>query len=245
MEWAEEGYILAVKPHGETSALLNVFTKSRGRHAGLVRGGRSRRLRPVLQPGNKVSLRWNARLSEHLGSFNVEAVDAHAASIMQDRLSLAALNSLSALTISALPEREAHPHLFAGFEILLQNIMDVDIWPALYVRFEIALLEAVGYGLDFSTCAATGSTENLTHVSPRSGRAVSTGAAQPYLDKMLTLPAFLRGGGQVEADDIANGLALSGYFLKSRIFYAINKDIPEARNRLEHSLLSALSAQST
>ncbi|NNC36774.1 MAG: DNA repair protein RecO [Hyphomonadaceae bacterium] len=239
MDWTEEGYILAVKPHGETSAIINILTKTRGRHAGLVRGGRSRRLRPVLQPGNKVTARWQARLSEHLGSFNVEALDAQAAIFMEHRTSLAGLNSISALCMAALPERESHENLYTVFEILLDNLHDLDIWPALYIRFELALLQALGYGLDLSKCAATGSIENLTHISPRSGRAVSAGAAEPYLDKMIPLPGFLNGTNRLQPGDIVKGLDLTGYFLETRVFHAMNKETPPERNRLVDLLTAA------
>lgn len=232
MDWSEDGYILAVKPHGETSAIVNILTETRGRHAGLVRGGRSRRMRPVLQPGNKISARWQARLSEHLGSFNIEAVNAQAAIFMEHRKSLAGLNSISALCMTALPEREAHPNLYAVFEILLENLHEIEIWPALYIRFELALLQALGYGLDLSTCAATGNTDNLTHISPRSGRAVSAEAAEPYLDKLIPLPAFLHGSNRLEPGDIEQGLDVTGYFLESRVYHAMNKETPQERSRL-------------
>lgn len=239
MDWAEDGYILSVKPHGETSAIINILTESRGRHAGLVRGGRSRRMRPVLQPGNKVTARWHARLSEHLGSFDVEALDARAAIFMEHRSSLAGLNAISALSVAALPEREPHPDLYAVFEILLENLHDIDIWPALYIRYELALLQALGYGLDLSRCAATGSNDNLTHVSPRSGRAVSASAAEPYLDKLIPLPGFLNGNNRLKTGDIENGLDLTGYFLESRVFHAINKETPRERGRLVELLIKA------
>ena len=232
MKWSADGYILSVKSHGETSTIIHVLTKAYGRHAGMVRGGRSRRLRPVLQPGNHVSVTWNARLSEHLGIFSVEAIDARAAIFMQDRASLAGLNAISALCMQALPEREPHPKLYEIFEIFLAQLHDYDVWPALYVRFEMALLDALGYGLDLSTCAATGTTENLTHVSPRSGRAVCADAAQPYLDKLLVLPPFLNGENTIGPGDIAAGLALTGAFLTSRVFYSQNRNMPEARSRL-------------
>lgn len=232
MKWNADGYILSVKPHGETSAIINVLTKEKGRHAGIVRGGRSRRMRPVLQPGNHVTVNWNARLSEHLGIYTVEALDARAAIFMQNRISLAGLNAITALCMQALPEREPHPKLYDVFEILLAQLHDSDVWPPVYVRFEMALLHALGYGLDLSECAATGSTENLTHVSPRSGRAVSTDAAQPYLDKLLILPPFLKGENTLAEGDVAAGLELTGTFLKTRIFYANNKNMPEARGRL-------------
>lgn len=236
MEWSGEGYIISAKPHGETSVILNVFTPEHGVHAGLVRGGRSRRLRPLLQAGNKVSVAWRARLSEHLGTYTVEPLETRAAIIMDDRSSLAALNSICALTISVLPEREPYPKLYAVLEILIQHLAEIDIWPALYVRFEIALLDALGYGLDFSKCAATGDIENLTHISPRSGRAVSASAAAPYLDKLLPLPDFLQGGTTLKDGDIADGFALSGYFLTTRVFYTLNKNTPDARSRLEETL---------
>lgn len=232
MNWESTGYVLSVQPHGETSAIINVLTKDKGRHAGMVRGGRSRRMRPVLQPGNQISLNWNARLSEHLGVFTTEAIDARAAILMQERSSLAGLNAISALCMQALPEREPHPKLYDVFEILMAQLHDIAVWPAIYVRFEMALLDALGYGLDLSTCAATGTTENLTHVSPRSGRAVCAGAAEPYLDKLLKLPPFLQGQNKVADGDIENGLTLSGYFLKTRVFYAVNRDLPTARGRM-------------
>jgi DNA repair protein RecO (recombination protein O) len=232
MDWTEDGYILSVKAHGETSAIINVLTKQYGRHAGLVRGGRSRRMRPVLQPGNKINVRWHARLSEHLGSFDVEAVDARAAIFMDDRLSLTGLNAISALTMAALPEREPHKNLFQVFEILLENLHDIDIWPAIYIRYELALLQALGYGLDLSTCAATGTTENLTHVSPRSGRAVCQTAAKPFLEKLIPLPEFLNGTNRLQEGDIEAGLDLTGFFIESRIFHAMNKETPPERARL-------------
>jgi len=236
MDWSEEGYILSVKPHGETSAIINVMTRSRGRHAGLVRGGRSRRMRPVLQPGNKVSATWKARLSEHLGSFDIEAIDARAAIFMDNRFSLAGLNSISSLSMAALPEREPHTNLFDVFEILLDNLHDNDVWPALYIRYELALLQALGYGLDLSSCAATGDTTDLTHVSPRSGRAVSEAAAQPYLDKLIPLPEFMISSTRLQEGDIEAGLDLTGYFLESRVFHAINKEMPAERSRLAEIL---------
>ncbi len=239
MDWTEDGYILSVKSHGETSAIVNAFTELRGRHAGLVRGGRSRRSRPILQSGNKVHLAWHARLSEHLGNFTIEPLDARAALIMEDRLSLAALNSMSAIIMGALPEREPHENLFKVYEILLENLHDIDIWPALYIRFEMAVLQALGYGLDLSECAATGTTDDLTHISPRSGRAVCAGAAQPYLDKLLPLPNFLQETGVLHEGDIAKGLDITAYFLRSRVFHLFHKDLPEAREMLVSRLSQA------
>jgi len=212
MDWAGEGYVLSVKKHGETSAIIEILTRDRGRHLGLVRGGVSRKLRPVLQAGNKIKVEWRARLSEHLGYF-------------------------TAVARETLPEREGHPGVYDAFEILIDNFHDKDIWPALYIQWEAGLLAAMGYGLDLSRCAATGATENLTHISPRSGRAVCAEAAEPYLDKLYALPGFMRpadrrNDNRITADDIEAGLKLTGYFLETRVQWGVNRTLPEARARM-------------
>jgi len=196
----------------------------------LVRGGVGRRLRPVLQAGNLVQLDWRARLSEHLGYFAVEAISSRSAEFMDDRLSLTGLNALCAIARETLPEREAFPSVYDAFEIVLQNMHDPDIWPALFIRWEAGLLTAMGYGLDLKQCVATGQLENLTYVSPRSGRAVCEEAAQPYKDKLLTLPLFLKGhAAEITPDDVTAGLRLTGYFLETRVQWGVNKTLPEAR----------------
>lgn len=238
MDWESEGYILSVRRHGETSAIIDVFTLDHGRHLGLVRGGAGRRMRSVLQPGNKVKIAWRGRLSEHLGTYTVEALSARAAELMDDRLSLAGLNSICAIARECLPEREAHMDVYAAFEVLLANMHDPDIWPALYVKWEMGLLAAMGYGLDLTACAATGGNDNLTHVSPRSGRAVSASAAEPYKDKLLPLPLFLLGQLFVPKEDIFHGLNLTGYFLETRIQWGVNKTLPAARAQMIERLVS-------
>lgn len=236
MDWESEGYVLSVKRHGETSAIIDVFTPDHGRHLGLVRGGVSRRMRPVLQPGNKIKVEWRGRLSEHLGTFTVEALSARVAELMDDRLSLAGLNSICAVARECLPEREPHLNVYSAFEVLLDNLHAPDIWPALYVQWEAGLLTAMGYGLDLTRCAATGKNDNLTYVSPRSGRAVSASAAEPYKDKLLPLPLFMLGQPFAPKEDIAKGLALTGYFLETRVQWGINKTLPDARARMIKSL---------
>lgn len=238
MEFSTEGIVLSARRHGETSAIIDVLTPDKGRYAGLVRGGAGRKMRPVLQPGNKVRVSWQARLSEHLGTFTVEAIDARAAILMEDRLSLAALNAACAVSLAVLPEREPHRQVYNAFEIMLSHMHDPDIWPALYVKWEAGLLDAMGYGLDLSRCAAGGSNDNLTHVSPRTGRAVSASEAAPYLDKLLRLPQFLGAGGLCRARDIEDGLRLTGYFIESRILWPVNKQLPEARQRMQARLIS-------
>ena len=232
MEWRDRGIVLQVRPHGETSAIVDILTENQGRHAGLVKGARSRSMRPILQPGNQVLATWRARLSEHLGMFQIEADDLGAGSVMEDRTALAGLNSACALAVMALPEREAHPAVHAGFQLLLQAFENPALWPAIYVRWEAGLLSGLGYGLALAKCVVTGETEDLTHVSPRTGRAVCREEAAPYAAKLLQLPGFMRGRGAIEAGDIAMGLELTGYFLERRVLWPVDKQLPEARTRL-------------
>ncbi len=232
MEFTTQGYVLSVRRHGETSAIIDVLTPDKGRHAGLVRGGVSRKMRPVLQPGNLVRVSWHARLSEHLGNFTVEAIDARSAQLMDDRLALSALNAACALTLAVLPEREPHKSVYDAFAVMIEHMDDPDIWPALYVKWEAGLLDAMGYGLDLSKCAASGSNDNLTHVSPRTGRAVSASEAEPYLDKLLPLPGFLIDRKGVMPGAIKDGLALTGYFIESRILWPADRQLPDARARM-------------
>ena len=236
MEWRDRGIVLNVRPHGETSAIVDILTETQGRHAGLVKGARSRAMRPILQPGNRVEVTWRARLSEHLGMFQVEAEHLGAGAVMEDRAALAGLNAACALAVAALPEREAHPAVHAGFTLLLDALEDEDIWPAIYVRWEAGLLADLGYGLDLRKCAVTGATGDLSHVSPRTGRAVCHEEAAPYAAKLLELPGFMRGSGEIAEGDIARGLELTGYFLERRVLWPVDRQLPEARTRLMSEL---------
>ena len=238
MDWADDGYIIASRKHGENAAIVDVFTPSQGRHKGLVRGGYGRRMRPVLQPGNHVRVEWRGRLENQLGYFVIEAIDSRAAELMDDRLSLAGLNALCTMTRELLPEREPFQALYDVFTIVVATLDQPEIWPALYVRWEAGLLSALGYGLDLSTCAATGANDALTHVSPRSGRAVSASAAEPYLDKLLKLPGFMRGQGSVTPEDIWDGLHLTAYFLETRVQWEVNRTLPDARGAMFARLLA-------
>lgn len=229
MDFTSEAIVLQARKHGETSAILETFTREQGRHNGLVRGGAGRRMRPLLQPGNVLEVEWRGRLEEHLGYYTLEIVEALAGTYMEDRLSLAALNAVAALLQEMLPEKQPLPELYDVTRIVLERLGEPDVWPALYVRWESVLLQALGYGLDLSSCAATGVTDALTHVSPRSGRAVSADAAAPYADKLFKLPPFLRGEPVAEPKDIADGLQLTGHFLETRVQWERNRTLPEAR----------------
>ncbi len=230
MDWQDEGFLLAARPHGETSAIVEVFTAGHGRHAGVVRGGVSRRMAPVLQPGSQLSLHWRARLSDHIGSFTVEPLRSRAG-LMADPGRLAALSSLCALLHVALPEREPHPALWTDSVALLDRLEGPD-WAELYLRWELRLLADLGFGLDLASCAVTGAREDLAFVSPRSGRAVSRAGAGDWADRLLPLPAFLLGG-EPGPDDLALGLALTGHFLTRELTPHLKSGaLPEARARL-------------
>ena len=234
MNWSDEGYILSVRRHGEAAAIVNLLTREHGRHVGLVRGGAGRRLRGVLQPGNLVAAEWRGRLAEHLGSYTVEGMRDHAAGLLSDGNRLAGLTAAAAVTEAALPEREPHLATHDGFAVLLAALAETPNWPAIYVRFELGLLAELGFGLDLSHCAATGSTEDLAYVSPRSARAVSREAAAPYKEKLLPLPGFLlpKAGEKLARQDILDGLKLTGYFLQTAVFAPHNQPLPMARERL-------------
>ncbi len=243
MHWQDTGIVLGARRHGETSIIAELLTVNHGRHLGLVRGGRSRRLRPVLQVGNRVMVRWNARLPEHLGTFQVELVAGRAAALIEDAAALAVLNTLSELC-RLLAEREPHPDLFAGLDALLdvaQTHCGIETLAELLARFELRLLDEFGFGLDLSQCAATGRRENLAFVSPKTGRAVSFQAGAPYRSKLLPLPAFLTASQQRAPDRTAilEALQLTGFFLQKHLFMPEKKSLPEARSRIERLLLKA------
>lgn len=233
MEWTDEGIVLSVRAHGETAALVELLTRGHGRHLGLVHGGRSRRLRPVLQIGNHVDATWKARLSEHLGHVTVELRRGYAAEAMDDPLGLSGLASLCALA-RLLPERDPHPSLYEITLFVLGYLDDPAVWPALYVRWELTLLDELGFGLDLASCAATGANDQLVYVSPRSGRAVSASAGEPYKDRLLRLPGFLAPGrhNAVLGGDIRDGLALTGRFLEERVLGPRGDPLPDARARM-------------
>lgn len=216
MQWTAEGLIIGVRRHGETSVILEAMVFGRGRHLGLVRGGRSRKLAATLQPGNSVQLTWRARLDEHLGSYAVELIEARAADLIASRLRLYAAQLLFD-HLRLLPERDPHDHLLA---LVLSALGEPD--PSLLgealAGFELTLLEELGFGLDLSSCAVTGTTRELTHVSPKSGRAVSRAAAAPYLPRLLVLPQFLAGDGRAVAGDLAAAFALTGHFLHMHVW---------------------------
>jgi DNA repair protein RecO (recombination protein O) len=249
MEWSDEGFVLSARKHGETAAIVSLLTRDYGRHVGLVRGGAGRRARGLYQPGNRLKATWRGRLAEHLGSYSCEMIEAVAAPLMADPLRLAGLSSLCAVAEAALPEREPHRPVFDGLAVVLDALGggEAAVWQSVYVKWEIGLLKELGFGLDLSQCAATGSLDNLTHVSPRTGRAVSAEAAGPYRDKLLALPAFMLSGSGIapSAEEVLAGLRTTGYFLERHVFAGRREaKAPDARSRFTDRLAgrTALSA---
>ena len=230
MNWSDEGIVLSARKYGESAAIVTLLTRENGRHAGLVRGGAGSRARGIYQTGNLVSVEWRARLSEHLGTYTCELLQPHAALLMSERLPLLALTSAAALVERLLPEREPHPDTFASFTALIEVLSAGGNWLSRYVEWELGLLNQLGYGLDLTECAATGATDDLVYVSPKTGCAVSAGAGAPYREKLFDLPPFFR----VEdlnppADDIRTGLRVTGHFLARCAKDADTGELPRSR----------------
>ena len=234
MDWRDEGALIAVRPHGESSAIIEVFTQGHGRHAGVVRGAASRRLAPVLQPGNQVEVTWRARLDTHIGAFTVEPLRSRSA-LLGDARALGALNALCALLHHTLPERDPHPGLYDATRDLLDRVAAGDGWETQYLRWELCLLDELGYGLDLGRCALSGTREDLAYVSPTSGRAVARAAAGEWAARLLPLPPCLLGQGPAGPGELQQGLRTTGHFL-ARLMADLGRDVPEARIRLSARL---------
>ncbi len=228
MEWSDQGIVLSSRPQGEGAAVATLLTREHGRHAGMVMGGRSPRLRGTLEPGTLVAARWRGRLAEHLGQFTLEPVKGYAAAFFDDAVTLAALTSACALAEAALPEHEPHPALFDGM-LALFGLLDTPAWAESYVRWEVGLLAELGFGLDLDRCAVSGVNDYLAYVSPRTGRAVSASVGEPYRDRLLPLPDFLAGRGGGGPAEVESGLRLTGHFLERHV---LGGHLPPARTRL-------------
>jgi DNA repair protein RecO (recombination protein O) len=243
MEWCEEGIAVGARRHGETDVILEVLTAGRGRHLGLVRGGRSRRLRPILQPGNTLQLTWRARLHEHLGNFRVEPLVERSSVLVASGAGAFGL-ALAAAHLRLLPERDPHPRLYTALTAMLDHLDQPALAAELMARFELLLLDELGFGLDLESCAATGRNDDLVYVSPRSGRAVCREAGEPYADRLLPLPGFLQQSadrsGTPEA--IRQAFLLTGYFLERHVFDARGEGLPEVRLNFLRAIHSAVEA---
>jgi len=242
MEWSDEGIVLGVRRHGETSAIVELMTPTRGRHLGLVRGGISRRIKPYLQPGNSVHATWRARLDEHLGNYTIEGTASRADRLMASASASYCMQTLAAL-LRLLPERDPHVSLYEALCLIVDHLDEPQISAPLLVRFELQMLVELGFGLDLGECAATGEADELVYVSPKSGRAVSRAAGEPWKTQLLVLPGFLNGRGtDANADDIVAGFTLTEFFLLRRVYEPRGLAIPEARNSFLASLARANAA---
>jgi DNA repair protein RecO (recombination protein O) len=240
MQWTDDGIVLGAKRHGETSVILELMTLERGRHLGLVRGGAGTRLRGALQPGNLLRATWRARLDEHLGYYAVEGLNLRAAGLLGAAHAVHGVTHLAELC-RLLAEREPHGRVFAALQAILDGIDDPLIAATLIARFELALLAELGFGLDLSCCAATGTTADLAYVSPRSGRAVSRAAGHDYRDKLLPLPDFLQSEVSApSAADLRHAFALTGFFLDRHAFAPRGMALPAARARFLTAVMRAL-----
>lgn len=241
MDWQDDAIVIARRKHGETSLIVMLLTRDHGLHGGLVRGGTGSRARATYQIGNRIRADWRARLEEHLGTYRAEPIRHYAAGLLDSPRPLAALGAAASLVETALPEREPNGAVFDAFVALLDALSGPG-WGAAYARFELALLAALGFGLDLHRCAATGMTEDLTYVSPRTGRAVSSQAGAPYRERLLVLPAFLIGaeaapGAAPGAIEIAQAMRLTGYFFERQVFDPAGRRMPNARRVLYDAIL--------
>ena len=241
MEWSEDGIVVGSRRHGEADAIIEVLTEAHGRHLGLVKGGRSRRLRPIIQPGNTLALTWRARLDEHLGNFRVEPVVERSGALMTSNVGAFGL-ALAGAHLRLLPERDPHPRLYQALSALVDCFDRPVLAAELMVRFELLLLDEMGFGLDLETCAATGRRDDLVYVSPKSGRAVSRAAGEPYADRMLPLPAFLLRNPGEGGEGAPEGFLLTGYFLERYVFDARGEGLPEVRLSFLKAIGSAFEA---
>jgi DNA repair protein RecO (recombination protein O) len=239
MQWRDTGFVVGSRRHGEQALIVQLLTREHGRHLGLVRGGQSSKWRPVFQPGNEVAAVWRGRLDEHLGSLVCELIAAHAARFLDDPDRLAGLAAAAALVTATLPEREPHADMFGAFAALLAALDSREDWPAQYVRWECTLLSSLGFGLELTRCVVTGKAEDLAYVSPRSGRAVSREAGQPYHEKLLKLPGFLWRQTRADRAEITHGLQVTEHFLLHHVLGPQGRTIPAARDRFAARFRSA------
>ncbi|GEO84484.1 MULTISPECIES: DNA repair protein RecO [Alphaproteobacteria] len=243
MQWTDEAIFLGARRHGETSVIAEVMTRARGRHLGMVRGGRSRSQQPVLQPGNRLEVTWRARLEDHLGEFRVEPITQRAARLMERATAVYGVQALAAL-LRLLPEREPHPHLFEALDVILDHLDEPATAGELFIRFELAVLDDLGFGLDLERCAATGGQEELAFVSPKTGRAVCREAGLPWADRMLALPGFLNAGAKTAADSesLAAAFRLTGFFLNRHVYEPRGLEAGAAREGFCQAALKTLRA---
>lgn len=233
MEWSAEGILLSVSDLGESSTIIEVFTREYGLYKGVVRGGKSKKIGPILQPGAQLNVTWRARLENHLGIFSPDLIQSRFSLVLNQRDRLAGLNAICSILRFALPERDPHYKLYDRTINLLNFLTNSSDWPLFYLRWELMLLEDMGFGLDLTKCAVTNRTEDLAYISPKSGRAVSKVAAGIWADKLLPFPECLQVDSLNTMTDLSIGFEVTGYFLNNWMVPQMNgKPLPKARARL-------------
>lgn len=244
MEWRDEGIILGTRRHGETSVIVEVMTRAHGRHLGMVRGGRSRRMQPLLQPGNYVDVSWWARLDEHLGSFTIEPLGFAAARLIENSVALYGIQ-LAAAHLRLLPERDVHRALYETLRLIIDHFEDPLAAGELLLRFEVMMLEELGFGLDLRECAATGRRDDLIYVSPKSGRAVCRDAGAPWADKLLALPGFVINTSvrATSFDELDKAFKMTGFFFMRHVWEPRAQTPPDSRGGFLNAINRVLSAQ--
>ena len=238
--WEDEGVVLARRRYQESALWVSCFTFEHGRHPGWVPGGASSKQRATFEPGNRVELRWQARLAERLGRYGAEPVEMFPAKLLDDNARLAAMQSALALVETGLAEREAHHSLYAALVTLLRTLAAGGPWRGTYLRFELVFLAETGFALALDRCAVSGAVEGLAFVSPRTGRAVAKGAAPDYENRLLELPTALVGGDEPDSESFAQGLRLTGHFIERQLYHMIDRAAPAARERLARQAMEAV-----
>ena len=240
MNWTDEGLLLSVNPHGEKSAIIQVLTRTKGLHAGIIQNAFSRKMSSTLQPGSQLHLNWSSRLEEHLGSYKVDLLKTRADIFLGNKLALDVFNSLSSLCISILAERDPMPEFYKITVKFLDQIVNQAKWEFLYLDWELQLLTSIGYGLDLKKCVATGTTDNLFYISPKSGKAVCKEKGLKYDKKLLRFPDILKDkkkDNEFSRSELVAGLSVTGFFLKKWITYSLqNKQTMSIRQRLIDTL---------
>lgn len=240
MNWSDEAIVLGARPQGEANAIGDLFTRLHGRQGALVYGGQGRSKGPILQPGNGVAAEWRAKGERALGYFDLELRRPRAAGAFAERMTLLGLTAVTETLSACLPEGEQQTQLYDATAILLDLVEEKLIFPIVLAKWEVGLLDALGFGLTLDRCAATGRTlddgADLVFVSPKSGTAVSLEAGLPYKDKMLPLPPFLIDRGEPVRGDVGAALRMTGHFIEERLLAPGGKSLPEARRQLERRL---------
>ena len=232
MQWSDHAFVLETRPHGENAVIATVLTAQHGKQNGYVHGGRSRKLRGVLQKGNRVAVTWQARLNEHLGTLTLDLEDDLAGRHLLDGFALDALGAVTSLLNQTLEEGDPHLALYSASQVILESSDDKELFPQLYFRWELGVLDTAGFPLDLATCAVTGQSDDLVYISPKSGRAVSAGAGEAYADKLFPLPASLADPAKTPSvAEINDILHITGHFIDRHLLRPRNRTLPDARTR--------------